>query len=169
MKKEDNDQTPPQFVFNLNALRSLGPAALDHKRNPAIQDIKLRELSIAFDDPLHHEITIRADNILDPTHPPIKIPRNGRLSRAKFEVQCTSASAPQALTIEPPTTLTIECAACLATLLAWLQHTGFAALRTTASTLAPILLALATLIAPALSDNDGDADDFGSDSKIYLN
>lgn len=169
MKKEDNDPTSPQFIYNLNALRSLGPAALDHKRHPAIEDIKLRELSIAFDDHLKHELTIKADNLLDPTQPPIPIPPNGRLSRAKFDVQCTGARPPQTVIIEPPFTLTAQCPACLVAFLAWLQQTGFAALRSTANTLTFGLLALAIAITPLLSDNDGDADDFDSDSKIHLN
>ncbi|HEV2211298.1 MAG TPA: hypothetical protein VG167_21245 [Verrucomicrobiae bacterium] len=165
MKGEDTNhpQQPPPLT--LNPIRELGPACLDHKADPTIKDISLHHLRIRFEDSPLEEISIQADNLLDPQQPPI--PRLGKPISATFNIHFHEDNDLHSVTITPPNVF-FQHPPDAPRIFPWMDRTGFRIITKAANSLATILLALGIATAPAFADGDGDEDDPDSDRKIHL-
>jgi hypothetical protein len=154
---------PPTPTCTLVPILTLGAACLDHHAEPCIKHIALSGLGIAFDNSLHQELSIKADNILDTQQPPIPIPTRGRLAWAEFLYFLSGQDSPHTVTVSPPATIFFQFPADAQCLFPWMDRIGFRTLTNTTKQLAAILLALATAIAPGLGDADNDDDDATAD------
>ena len=150
---------PPTPTCTLLPILTLGAACLDHHAEPCIKDMALCELGIAFDNPLHQELSIKADNILDTHQPAIPIPSSGKLAWAKFLYFLQGDDSPHTVTVSPPGTITFEFPADAQCVCHWMDRIGLRTLNNSAKQLAVLLLALATAFGAGLGDGDNDEDD----------
>ena len=157
------NQINPQPTLDLEPIRSRGPAALDTTGCPRILKAILRELQVVWENTMRESITLSSLNLFASTQGSPggnqRIPSTGNLTVAKFDLYLEGHDRPHWFTVRPPHTVQAQFQEDLPTINHLLQKAGIRV----ATTIAIILLGLATALAPALGDGDGDDDDCSSD------
>jgi len=118
-------------LYTLAPILDDGPDVLDVHDVPGMEDIRLCELELVYEDALHRTAILRADNLLDPAAP--EIPHGPRLIRASFEFKTPAAAQPHAVDISPPASLALECSDDFVVVNDWLIKRHFFASRDAAA------------------------------------
>lgn len=155
-------ESPPE-ILTLDPLYTDGPDALDTHDVPGLSDATLCEVEIRWKNSAFG-VTIRKaeDLFADAAQLPLAPPAT-TITQATFELHFEDSPRPHRVTIRPPQNLILEFPDDRPRIAPWLSQRRFRRPPTALSTLAALLIALATAVAPALDDDDGDDDDAPTD------
>ena len=156
--KQDHSQQDSTAV-TLDPLRDKGPAALDARGAPAIKDVTLHRLALAWDNTRCDQTILESDDLLKMATAKTPIPQVGHLASATFKFHPANADDPHFFTVQPPNKVALQCAADGPHVFAWLDQNGLRLLSNITSAVVAILLAIAAALAPCMGDGDGDDDD----------
>ena len=164
MQNDSNQGSKPETpTITLDPLFADGPDALEIRGVPDFDAARWRKLEYAHNDRFGQVGTREAEDLhaciaADPTHQP-PMPAGSTATAVTLALHNRTSNTTTTAELRPPNTIKVEPPSDTQIFLRWLRNTPLNLARKLRQLAPLIVLAIGTLLAPALDDLDDDDDD----------